>query len=131
MVDLGNLPSAYPLPYGEYLSEVEALHLILAHDLYNELKEIVSSLQGMGTAIATNNNGKEQPEDGGSGGATMTLTLLLMAVAFFTPLAGMLQPEKAARVHDYYAHKLQVRVLNFLKPLNAQLGGLAIVINDH
>ena len=36
---------AYPLPYGEYLGEVEALHLILAHDLYTELRSLVSHIQ--------------------------------------------------------------------------------------
>ena len=36
---------AYPLPYGEYLGEVEALHLILAHDLYTELRQIISHVQ--------------------------------------------------------------------------------------
>ena len=44
-VELGNLPNPYPLPYGEDLGEVEAVHLILAHDLYNELREIVGALQ--------------------------------------------------------------------------------------
>ena len=36
---------AYPLPYGEYLGEVEALHLILAHDLYTELRSLISHIQ--------------------------------------------------------------------------------------
>ena len=44
-MELGNLPNPYPLPYGEDLGEVEAVHLILAHDLYNELREIVGALQ--------------------------------------------------------------------------------------
>ena len=47
-MDLTNLPSPYPLPYGEYLGEVEAVHLILAHDLYNELREIVRAVQELG-----------------------------------------------------------------------------------
>ena len=49
-VDLTNLPSPYPLPYGEYLGEVEAVHLILAHDLYNELREIVRAVQELGSS---------------------------------------------------------------------------------
>ena len=49
-VDLTNLPNPYPLPYGEYLGEVEAVHLILAHDLYNELREIVGAVQELGCA---------------------------------------------------------------------------------
>ena len=36
--------------------------------------------------------------------------MLLMMVGFFTPLAGMVQPERVARVHDFYTHKLQVRL---------------------
>ena len=36
---------AYPLPYGEYLGEVEALHLILAHDLYTELRSLIGHVQ--------------------------------------------------------------------------------------
>jgi hypothetical protein len=44
-----------------------------------------------------------------SSSSTGPLTLLLMMVAFFTPLAGMVQPDRVAKVHDYYAHKLQVR----------------------
>ena len=49
-MDLTNLPNPYPLPYGEYLGEVEAVHLILAHDLYNELREIVGAVQELGSA---------------------------------------------------------------------------------
>ena len=44
-LDLQTAPMAYPLPYGEYLGEVEALHLILAHDLYTELRQIISHVQ--------------------------------------------------------------------------------------
>ena len=36
---------AYPLPYGEFLEEVEALHLILAHDMYSELRSIIAHVQ--------------------------------------------------------------------------------------
>jgi hypothetical protein len=34
------MPVAYPLPYGEYLAETEALQLLTAYDLYNELNLI-------------------------------------------------------------------------------------------
>ena len=44
-LDLETAPMAYPLPYGEYLGEVEALHLILAHDLYTELRSIIGHVQ--------------------------------------------------------------------------------------
>ena len=45
VLDLDTAPMAYPLPYGEYLGEVEALHLILAHDLYTELRSIIGHVQ--------------------------------------------------------------------------------------
>ena len=45
VLDLETAPMAYPLPYGEYLGEVEALHLILAHDLYTELRSIIGHVQ--------------------------------------------------------------------------------------
>ena len=45
ILDLETAPMAYPLPYGEYLGEVEALHLILAHDLYTELRSIIGHVQ--------------------------------------------------------------------------------------
>ena len=35
----------------------------------------------------------------------------MIQVVFFTPLAGMAQPERVARVHDFYTHKLQVSLL--------------------
>ena len=44
-LDLAGCPVAYPLPYGEYLDETEALHLITAHDLYNQLRNIISTIQ--------------------------------------------------------------------------------------
>ena len=44
-LDLAGCPVAYPLPYGEYLGETEALHLITAHDLYNQLRNLISSVQ--------------------------------------------------------------------------------------
>ena len=97
--DLASLPAAYPLPYGEYLGDVEALHLVLAHDLYNELKGLVGQLQGV------------------VGLRELPVVLLVMMVAFFrvpssssskTSTPPLLQPEKVVRVHDYYTHKLQV-----------------------
>lgn len=88
-VDLNNTPTAFPLPYGEYLDEVEALHLILAHDLYNELRSLISHIQSIGI--------REFP-----------VMLLVMMVAFFTPHRHLRQPEKVIRVHDYYTHKLQI-----------------------
>jgi hypothetical protein len=39
------MPVAYPLPYGEYLAETEALQLLTAHDLYNELRNLIASVQ--------------------------------------------------------------------------------------
>lgn len=92
VVDLSALPAAFPLPYGEYLGEVEALHLILAHDLYNELRSVVHSVQALEVH-------REFP-----------IMLLVIMVAFFTPAqAGLEQPDRVAKVHDYYVHKLQVR----------------------
>lgn len=88
-VNLEAVPMAYPLPYGEYLGEVEALHLILAHDLYNELRALLSDIQSLGI--------REFP-----------VMLLVMMVAFFTPQPGVKQPEKVMRVNEYYTHKLQV-----------------------
>ena len=88
-VNLETLPAAYPLPYGEYLGEVEALHLILAHDLYNGLRSLIGEVQGLEI--------REFP-----------VMLLMIMVGFFTPLKNMQHPEKVAKVHDYYLHKLQV-----------------------
>lgn len=88
-VNLDTMPAAYPLPYGEYLGEVEALHLILAHDLYNELRELIGQVQGLEI--------REFP-----------VMLLTIMVGFFTPVKSMEQPDKVAKVHDYYLHKLQV-----------------------
>ena len=88
-VNLETVPPAYPLPYGEYLGEVEALHLILAHDLYNELRSLLSHIQGLGI--------REFP-----------VMLLVMMVAFFSPQPNLKQPDKVVRVNDYYTHKLQV-----------------------
>ena len=80
---------AYPLPYGEYLGEVEALHLILAHDLYNELRALLSHIQSLGI--------REFP-----------VMLLVMMIAFFSTQPMLQQPDKVVRVNDYYTHKLQV-----------------------
>jgi hypothetical protein len=44
-LDLPSMPAAYPLPYGEYLAETEALQLLTAHDLYNELRNLIASIQ--------------------------------------------------------------------------------------
>ena len=111
-LNLETVPSAYPLPYGEYLGkleatdlaaglgdldfnilviagEVEALHLILAHDLYNELRTLLSHIQNLGI--------REFP-----------VMLLLMMVTFFSPMPSLRQPDRVIRVHDYYMHKLQV-----------------------
>ena len=88
-VNLEAVPMAYPLPYGEYLGEVEALHLILAHDLYNELRSLLSHIQSLGI--------REFP-----------VMLLVMMIAFFTPQPNLKQPDKVVRGNDYYAHKLQV-----------------------
>ena len=43
-----------------------------------------------------------------SSSSSPSVTMLLMMVGFFTPLAGMAHPERVARVHDFYTHKLQV-----------------------
>ncbi len=88
-VNLEAVPMAYPLPYNEYLEEVEALHLILAHDLYNELRALLSHIQSLGI--------REFP-----------VMLLVMMIAFFSPLPGLKQPDKVVRVNDYYMQKLQV-----------------------
>ena len=67
-VELGNLPNPYPLPYGEDLGEVEAVHLILAHDLYNELREIVGALQELTLTGGTTGANRE-------GGSTLGCSL--------------------------------------------------------
>ncbi|XP_040573883.1 uncharacterized protein [Lepeophtheirus salmonis] len=91
-------PAAYPLPYGEYLGEIEALHLILAHDLYNELRSLLAHIQELDIR-------------------ELHVMLLVMMVAFFSPSYSSIlpqqskvrlkQPEKVVKVHDYYTHKLQ------------------------
>ena len=90
-VDVAALPDAYPLPYGEYLGEVEVLQLIQAHDLYNELKALVSGVQALAGA-------KELP-----------VMLLVMMVAYFRPTRTTISPAAVVKMHDYYLHKLQVR----------------------
>ena len=92
-VNLEAVPMAYPLPYGEYLGEVEALHLILAHDLYNELRALLSHIQSLGI--------REFP-----------VMLLVMMIAFFSTQPMLQQPDKVVRVNDYYTHKLQVRTIS-------------------
>ena len=44
-IDMVSMPVAYPLPYGEYLAETEALQLLTAHDLYNELRTTFAAVQ--------------------------------------------------------------------------------------
>jgi len=98
-LDLTSVPPAYPLPYGEYLGEIEALHLILAHDLYNELLGLMVLIQKLDI--------KEFP-----------VMLLIMMITFFDPNVtspfappfsgpSLFETEKVVRVHDYYTHKLQ------------------------
>ena len=96
-LDLSGCPVAFPLPYGENLGETEALHLITAHELYNELRSLMANIQSLGI--------RELP-----------IMLLLMMVAFFQPLdrqgkGGMCrlqQPDKVANIHHFYRDKLQV-----------------------
>jgi len=95
-LDLSNCPVAFPLPYGENLGETEALHLITAHELYNELRSVMANIQSLGI--------RELP-----------VMLLIMMVAFFQPLdrsgkasgSRMEQPEKVANIQHYYNDKLQ------------------------
>ena len=47
------MPVAYPLPYGEYLAETEALQLLTAHDLYNELRNLIASIQVSEVMVTT------------------------------------------------------------------------------
>ena len=90
-VDVATLPDAYPLPYGEYLGEVEVLQLIQAHDLYDELKELVTQVQGL------------------AGARELPVMLLVMMVAYFRPTRTTIMPATVTKLHDYYLHKLQVR----------------------
>jgi len=95
-LDLSGCPVAFPLPYGENLGETEALHLITAHELYNDLRSVMANIQSLGI--------RELP-----------VMLLIMMVAFFQPLdrAGksngchLQQPEKVANIHHFYRDKLQ------------------------
>ena len=89
-VDLAAVPAAFPLPYGEYLGEVEALQLILAHDLYNELRNLIASVQEIPAM------------------RSLPVVLLVMMAAVFTPTPSMREPGRVVRVHDFYVHKLQV-----------------------
>ena len=96
-LDLSGCPVAFPLPYGENLGETEALHLITAHELYNELRSVMANIQSLGI--------RELP-----------VMLLIMMVAFFQPLdrtgkatsCRLEQPEKVANIQHYYNDKLQV-----------------------
>lgn len=87
-VKMEMVPLAYPLPYGEYLSEVEALHLILAHDLFNELRSLLVVIKNLDIS-------------------DFSIMLMVMMVALFNPHPGLQQPFKVIRAHDYYMHKLQ------------------------
>eukprot|EP00090_Calanus_glacialis_P000847 TRINITY_DN10598_c0_g1_i1.p1 TRINITY_DN10598_c0_g1~~TRINITY_DN10598_c0_g1_i1.p1 ORF type:complete len:473 (+),score=138.14 TRINITY_DN10598_c0_g1_i1:101-1519(+) len=96
-LDLSGCPVAFPLPYGENLGETEALHLITAHELYNELRSVMASIQALGI--------RELP-----------VMLLIMMVAFFQPLDRvgkassyrLEQPEKVANIQHFYRDKIQV-----------------------
>ena len=44
-VDLSKCQNAFPLPYGENLAETEALQLIRAFELYNELRSLIADIQ--------------------------------------------------------------------------------------
>ena len=77
------------LPYGEFLGEIEALHLIIAHDLYNELKTLIEELQRLGLC-------------------ELPINLLVMMVAFFRGHPRLLEPGKVLRIHHYYMNTLKV-----------------------
>ena len=81
------------LPYGEFLGEIEALHLIIAHDLYNELKSLVEELQRLGLC-------------------ELPVNLLVMMVAFFRGHPRLLEPGKVLRIHHYYMNTLKVSQLH-------------------
>jgi hypothetical protein len=97
-VDLSTMPSAYPLPVGEFLSEMNALHLIMAHDLYNEMRGIMSKLQALQTKATLTSRPEAWP-----------VWLLVVMITFFTPHTEMAQMQRIVKIHDYYTHKLQVR----------------------
>jgi len=91
-LNLSSCPVAFPLPCGENLGEVEALHLITAHELYNQLRGVMQNVQELGI--------RELP-----------VMLLLMMVAFFQPLnpprSSLEHPEKVVSIHNFYRDKLQ------------------------
>ena len=99
-VDLSTMPSAYPLPVGEFLSEINALHLIMAHDLYNEMRCILSKLQTLQKKTTLTSS---KPE-------AWPVWLLVVMITFFTPHSDTAQTQRIVKIHDYFAHKLQVRV---------------------
>ena len=91
----------FRLPYGEFLGEIEALHLIIAHDLYNELKSLIEELQRLGLC-------------------ELPINLLVMMVAFFRGHPRLIEPGKVLRIHHYYMNTLKVlltlpRMANFEK----------------
>ena len=79
----------FRLPYGEFLGEIEALHLIIAHDLYNELKSLIEELQRLGLC-------------------ELPINLLVMMVAFFRGHPRLIEPGKVLRIHHYYMNTLKV-----------------------
>ena len=82
----------FRLPYGEFLGEIEALHLIIAHDLYNELKSLIEELQRLGLC-------------------ELPINLLVMMVAFFRGHPRLIEPGKVLRIHHYYMNTLKVTTL--------------------
>ncbi len=95
-VDVTTLPDAYPLPYGEYLDEVEAVHLIQAHDYYNELKSLASHVQSLA----------------GVPKGDLPVMLLVIMIAFFTPQPNMMNPAAVAKAQSYFIHVLQVKIVD-------------------
>ena len=88
-IDLNRVPEPSPLPCGQNLGEVEAIHLILAHDMYMELRNLIKRVQAIGI--------REVP-----------VMLLVMMVTFFRTNQYICQQDKVMKIHDYYMHTLQV-----------------------
>ena len=87
-VDISQAAPARSLPYGESLGELEALHLILAHDLYNELKGLIAQIQQLGVS-------------------GFPLALLIMMVTFFRGNSRLKEPGKVLRIHNFYLNNLK------------------------
>ena len=64
--------------------------MIIAHDLYNELKTLIEELQRLGLC-------------------ELPVNLLVMMVAFFRGHPRLLEPGKVLRIHHYYMNTLKVR----------------------